>query len=274
MKDRDQVVLKLDIDGAKELVNIGVRRASAFLKLGLQVMDLDRVENLTLPGGVAYNFWPNDIEDATWKQIYAEYECWIKGSCLKELDQYFTLFLNEILIFAELVPMSGAEFTDKDLAGIRTKVAKGTSVSKKVSELSKKIGSDDNATHFSSLTLARNALSHGAGHVRNRDCNCGKSLRVTWLGMEMVIQDGEKEHVFREAPWDRLKIQSPTGAPVIVRYVEQERVFSLGEKVDFSRQELAEICSFFHNEAARKAKAFLEFTNRLGVERVPPPSAS
>lgn len=269
MEGGKQAVLRLDVDGAKELVNIGVRRASAFLKLGLHAMDFDRPHNLTLSGGVAYNFWPTDIENVVWEQIYEEYSCWLKGCCLKELDQYFTLFLNELLVFAELSLKSGTSLSGKDIMEVRARVANGTSVSKKVSALSKKIGSVDNAVHFSSLTSARNALTHGAGHVRSRDCDKEGLLRVTWLGMEMVIQDGEQEHVCRDTPLDRFQVQVPTGAPVSVRYVEQERVFAEGDKVDFSPQELAEICAFFRTEAAKKVASFLEFTDRIGIERAP-----
>ncbi len=260
--------LKLNLSQALEIANVGVRRAAAFLKISTTIEATQIPADLSLGGTVNFSFWPNPITDETRGDLHNEYSAWIVGSCLRELDSHFALFLDRIRWLIKLSELHGKTLHSSTIIERDKKFVQDTNSFRKAEKLAKLIGVDLNAAALDSLSRARNALTHGIGRVRTRDTHDGKSLIVSWLAHELVIQDGDRELLFRDFPADTYQVTSPDGAKVFARVSERKEKFDVGQRVSFSEQDLAEICFFYSQQAAIFHDALLKHLELLGILQI------
>lgn len=116
------------------------------------------------------------------------------------------------------------------------------------------------------MHFARNCLSHGAGYVRNRDCNTDdNTLKVTWLAFVMKIKDGENEIQIEDAIKDNHIVQSPEGAKVFLEYCARSKTVEVGKKLSFSEPEICEIAHFYVTRAHQITEGFIDFAKERGV---------
>src|SRR4051794_28255129 len=102
-----RVEIKLDLDRLKKIADIGVRRTSAFLKLGGRLADMEIPDDMTLDGGIAFNFWPKELPKEAKEELRQEFRAWLVGSCLRELDQHLGIFLDNAWRTLELAELHG-----------------------------------------------------------------------------------------------------------------------------------------------------------------------
>ena len=241
----------LDLDRKKQIVDVGIRRASAFLKIGLTAADAEPPTDFALAGGIAFRFFPTPVKSDVAREVRDEFSSWLIGSCLRELDQYFSLYLDALWELLELSEFHGAVVNSSEVIALDQSFSGRTNVSTKLRDIAERIQTKVAADCFHSLSLARNALSHGAGRVRRRDTNVGSALEVRWIAPVIVIQDGDQETIIREAiPADGYKVRSPDGARLLARIEQHSEAFPLGSKIDLSAHNLAEICFFYSQQAS------------------------
>lgn len=263
--DVQRVEIKLDLDKLAAIMNIGVRRASAFLKLGTQIDDADVPADMSLAGGIAFSFWPKDLPESTRKEIADEFRAWLIGSCLRELDQYLGMFLDEAWRLIQLSELHGKRLPSSEQVEFDRKFVHETNTARKYGVLREKVGAEIADDCYASFSLVRNSLTHGIGRVRARDCNSEGQLDVMWISPEMVIQDGDVEYVCRAEVFDGYQVRSSEGATVGVRFVKRSKNFKLGQKIEFSPHELAEICFFYKQQADVVRAAIFEFLKSKGI---------
>jgi hypothetical protein len=247
--DTKRVEIKLDLDQLARIMDVGIRRASAFLKLGIQIADIDMPEDMSLTGGVSFNFWPKELSKEVKENIREEFRAWLIGSCLRELDQHLAIFLDRAWRIIELSELHGRRMQSSELIEFDKDFVDDTNTFRKFKALSDKIEIDLAEDCHNSLSLARNSLTHGLGRVRSRDCNRDGSLEVLWISPQMVIQDGDREIVIRTEVFDSYQVASLDGATISVHFVKHSKTFKLGDKIELSPHELAEICFFYKQQA-------------------------
>lgn len=268
-EDKPAITAKISINLADmlQIAHVGVLRASAFLKIGLHDLHGDHHADFDLSGGVHYRFWPNQISRETVETTVDEYRHWLIGSCLKELDQYFSLFLDRAWWVLELALLNNTRVASGHM--FDQKFAGTTNVATKINRVAAVVGFRPEMECFESLSLARNALTHGAGRVRDRDCNDNNDLLLTWIAATMIIKDGDREVVYRDTPADTYQVESPDGAEVILRFDRQYARYQIGQKVELSSHNLAEICAFYSQQASLVHDKILECLRRLGIANMP-----
>lgn len=273
--DAKRLEVRLDLEQLTEIINVGVRRASAFLKLGTQIGNLEIPSDMTLAGGVAFAFWPRDLSREVRESIREEFRAWLIGSCLRELDQCLGIFLDRAWIILEWAELHGHRIPSSKVLEFDTRFINDTNVARKLATVAEKAKVEVATECHNSLSLARNSLTHGHGQVRHRDCNRSDSLEVMWISPEMVIKDGDEEFVMRSEVFDTYQVKSPTGATVGVRFVRHSKTFKVGERLDFSAHELAEICFFYKQQADVTKLGIFEHlkTKGLTVTLVSDPTA-
>jgi len=118
--------------------------------------------------------------------------------------------------------------------------------------------------HVLSINVARNCLVHRNGIVGDKDSENGR-LIVSWRRMKFLVvdEDGERELV--------LGVANRKGGTVILRSIDEEKIFNLGESISFSSQEFQHIAwSLFQFGNALTASLVLWGQNN---KFLPPPHA-
>jgi hypothetical protein len=99
------------------------------------------------------------------------------------------------------------------------------------------LGLDDSGLlHVSDINGARNCLVYRQGMVSERDKNTDTGLEVKWKRLSVVIQKDGSEKEFTGDP-----MYAEEGSVVAVRSNPESKLFALGDKVQFSSQEYADI---------------------------------
>jgi len=144
--------IKIDIDAMRELVNRAIRRASAFVRIGLDDLDERDGGDFKLTASIVYKFWPEEITSETRDAAREEYRAWLVGSCLRELDLFYGLFLDKLWFAIEVGELHGTSVRSDHM--FDPKFARKTNVAVKQCEVADKLGIAD---HFNEL----NSLSRG-----------------------------------------------------------------------------------------------------------------
>ncbi len=259
--------LKIEIPSIKRVMDVGVLRASSFYRLGLDQLDSRDGGNFELSSSVGYRFWPDEIDNAKREEVKEEYRHWLVGSCLRELESFFSLFLDRIWVGVQSGEMHGSKI-DGTLE-YDQKFARNTNTADKQKRVSEKTGCPDYKSELSSLSLARNALTHYAGIVRSPyDCNNDErtSLIVQWKAFEMLASRGGEERVVERAPFDTWLLPGEGEIEIGLRYIERSLSVNAGEKIEFSGENLAEICMFYKLIADENLKFLTKFLKNCGLD--------
>lgn len=253
------IEIKIDIRPAVEVLNVGIRRASAFARLGLTAVDTEPILDLSFPGGVRFNFWPVPLPEGIWENITDEYSHWIVGSCLKEIDHYFSVFLDRLWLELEKSNLAGTELVPGQPLPLDSTFAESTNVASKLQRLSSRIEFDAPIELFRSVSNARNALTHGLGHVRERDMSGADVFTLRWRSIQAIIRDGEDEIPMNDEGYDTYLVQSEGGATIEVRYDDAQIEYQLGEKISLGTRQLSEILFFYHSVGTLLAQELSQF---------------
>ncbi len=269
MTDEQQpkkVELKLDLRGMLEIANVGVRRTAAFLKIGDKIQEFELPDDFAINGGVAYNFWPNPLPADIKETLRNEFQSWIIGSCLKELEQHFSLFLDRAWHVVGLADLHGSAKPSSFMIKPDEKFSGDTNSASKAEKFSAKTGIELDLECLQSLSKARNALTHGLGRVQQRQVNTdNNSLQILWIGTDLVLIDGEKEIIYSDKPVDTYQVKSEDGAPLEIRRKKRIKEFALGERIQFSQHELAEICMFYSQQAVKVHNDLIKYFEVKGL---------
>ena len=238
----DVVRVHIDLAALRERAMKGVRRASAFLGYGLSLSSQPPPTTVAFGGISRFDFLVDPLPPELGMQVQTEFKRWLISNSLKELDQHFSLFLDDAWNVIRMTTNSSMSLNWADTL-FDQKFSQGTNAARKVQAVSEKLAMEIDHSTFSSLSLARNALSHSLGVVRPRDTNSDDALVVKWVAARMGIVDGDTTHFIDELP-KPYQVKSKDGGQVILKFDVRERPFLVGQVVDLSEFELAEIC--FH----------------------------
>jgi hypothetical protein len=178
-----------------------------------------------------------------------EYDSWLVGACLRDLHLHFELFLDDLWEYAKMVKRFGSQ-VPTDFILHDDQFRNITSVSTKYKKVADMLArGEERSEQFRSFHFLRNCLTHGAGYVRKRDCNTDlPSLRVQWLGQDVLVADAEKEVPINEAIWNKY-VTPEGGAKIILKITERCVEANLGEKAALSVEQMAEVCWFYTSTA-------------------------
>ncbi|MDR6530951.1 hypothetical protein J2800_001690 [Caulobacter rhizosphaerae] len=256
------MALNLDLKAALEIAAVGVRRAHAFMAIGLQATEGGPVKSARLPMTFSFQVLPDPLPDELAEKITEEYQAWLTGSGLRELDLYFSLFIDRLWWIADAAELAGQRVPWDHVIG--GSFDKDTNVARKVSKVAERIGCQvSKVSYFDSLSRARNSLIHGSGQVRDRDALDG-ILLLRWMCPEVSMrQNGGEEIIRHDSP--SMEVTDPNGAEIIMRFAEREKPFALGEKIKILPHELSEICFFYQHQASVLIRSLEVFLRDRGM---------
>ncbi len=266
------VQLHFDLNAIKEISIKGVRRAAAFLAIGLSSTADPSKVSLHLPSASMWRFLPDGVPDEEVRRVVAEFQNWIVGNALRELDASFSVFLDQVWAVNEWLKLHGtAVRSDHKIKSIEA----DTNAANKYERILHKLGADDpDISKLQSLSTFRNCLTHARGVVTDRHVNGGTSLTIRWLALEIRLQQGNR-HVVVPHKIGPTGIQAPDPsmpADVVGVVVERSRSFGVGTQAKIEASDLHEICWFYLNLTDRIVAKLTESLAARGIPKTVPQS--
>jgi hypothetical protein len=256
--------LVVDFAELREISYKGVRRAAAFLGIGLPVTENYVPESLSLTQYSMWQFFPEPIPKSVGMEAVSEFRSWLVGNALRELDLFFNLFLDAIWNTAAWSELHGTRVRSTHTI---EQIASETNGAKKFSKVMRKLGDPKPDTSMLwSLSNARNCLSHNGGIVAPRYAKFDGALLIRWIGLEARLQQGERYIVLPPVIVDAFQAPDPSQeADVVIVVVEREKRFAIGEKIDLRPEELHEICFYYQQLTDQVVKGLADSLKARGI---------
>jgi hypothetical protein len=238
--------IHINLDEILGLMNIAIRRASAFARLALYDLEERGSRDFNLSAKMLYQFWPEKISHDQRSATRAEFRAWVTGNCLRELDLFYNIFLDRIWFAIEVAERH--QKNENNSFQFDTKFEKDSNVANKHKKICEKLGIDSRFESLNSLSLARNALSHRSGAVkRPNDCNnvARDELKMTWLALDTILSRGGLEMLFEGEILDTAKLPGEGEVAVMIRVSERHLHVKAGERLILSEAQLAELCLYY-----------------------------
>lgn len=251
----------IDIDRGRELAAIGVRRAAAFMGLGLAATSGEPEYSVSLSGLLSLRFLPDPMSDELALKIRDEFQTWVIGNALREIDLHFNLFLDEVWATIQFAALHGKSVkSDYKLKSISAE----TNAANKLERVLEALGqANADVNNLRSLSNFRNCLTHSAGFVQPRHAHSDGQMLVSWRGLDFVLKEGDHQRILNE---EHEPVQiGDGGGEVLVIVAERQRTFAVGAQVVLAPQELAEICWFFEQEATFVQVQLVDFLKGAGL---------
>lgn len=231
----------LDYIEAREIARKACLRSASFLGFGLNCARDSSLSDFSLSKEVSFQFLPSNLPEAKVEELKREFENWIVSNGLRALIESFAVFLDRIYEYSLLVTYNGKKFDPE----ISTKVNKirNKGLPGKQKALREDFGiTCDFTPHLKSIYEARSCLAHTRGIVTKDHLNSGERLRISWRVVELVTSDSDGAEKILENTAESSPMEVHGG--IKKRAVTRERTFKVGELIDLSVRDLAEICMF------------------------------
>ncbi len=262
--------LKIDLDQLKEVSLHSVRRAAAFLAIGLNSTADWRTQSLSLGSHSTWRFLPEPATEALLEEATFEYRNWVIGNSLRELDSGFNIFLDQAWNALSLALLSGTRIRSDHVV---KSIEADTNAASKYEKLIRASNAEPKDLEtLRSISNLRNRLSHARGLVTARHANTNGELIVRWLGLETRLhQDGKYVVIPSPVPPQGIRVSDPDKpAEVVAVVVQRERKFRIGHSVSLEPAELHEICWGYLVRTDEIISAILAEMGRRGVALASP----
>lgn len=261
--------IRFEPDELREIAYLGVRRASAFMSIGLQTTEEFIPNSLSVERHSMLRFMPETISEADAKVAVQEYRSWIIGNSLRELDLNFNIFLDRAYHLIQLSKLHGTRLKVE----LRLpNVAGQTNVGEKYKAVMSEIGGSEpnDASMLRSLSNARNCLAHNNGIVTERYAHTNGNLEMMWIGIEGRIPDRDPPIIFPPVISDPIEVAK--GERIEMAVVVRRKCFVIGSKVELTPHELQEICFLYIRLTDKVVDNFLKDLRARGIPSDPPNS--
>jgi hypothetical protein len=264
---RNKGSVNIDLKQLSETAHVGVRRAVLFMGLGLNAAhrpdfndyELHKLPHVPGQATPAIDFFPSNLPPERVNEFKLQFAIWITGCGLRELLEYYALFLDHVHRYSLLVCQVRNRLGELDPVREQRIFNRRFGIPRKLDVLEKRFSiAPFNTESIKQLYLARNCLTHNLGIIGPQHCGNGDRLILQWNAFDVVatgIRTGN-EQSYPHFMGRTLDEEST----ISVRRVNRQRQFAIGEKLHLSQQDLSEICYFFADTAIPTAlQSFIAF---------------
>lgn len=266
-EERITGVFNVSFDKLREVVNLGNRRVAAFLRFALDDLEARDGGDFRLDArSFGYSYWPKEVTKEQRDEAREEFRAWLIGACFRELDLFYSKFLDEVWFWIEVGELHGQEVPSNHVFDPR--FSRQTNVARKQRDVAAKLNTHDYYDELNSLSLARNSLSHNAGYVRApTDCNnAGRdTLTVKWFGYDMLAMREGHELVVERMPFDSNSLPGEGEVALALRKTARELVVPPRNQIRFTNSEIAEMCWFYRQICDETLEAYQAFLVERGI---------
>lgn len=237
---------------------------SMFLKSGCAELQEGELRDL----GTLMVFHLASGDRPPFEEMRAQADQWLLRGFFRDAMEHTGLFLDECLTACAFIELSarkkatGAEL--KQLLSVGPKKIHKLHLPQKLEKLERDYGIDSPlAAHILSMNKLRACVVHRLGVVSALDVDDSASLRVRWRTTRLTARGETSGH---EVLLDRPGVHITEGSVIQLQFIDHEKAFALGEKIELSAEEVhACLVTFFHfgQSTAQLVEAFAK---RLGLE--------
>lgn len=244
----------------------GVRRASAFLGLGVNVSRDPDFKKYQLSDFTSLRIIPDDLGDDEVRKIKEAFEIWIIANGLRELAETFALFLDRIHTSCLLMATS-KNALDPDDANTFGPAFERKGIEQKLATLRNRFAvSTDKENYLASINRARNCITHRNGRVGPEDVGNDDTFRLTWWALDFYVEtpNGEKHHL--KPPYPENGIYLEDGGTIMMKVTDRTIEYPIGHYVRLSPSDLSEICLLFQLSTTEVVKSTIQYAEGIGIE--------
>ncbi|GAB1266741.1 hypothetical protein [Aurantivibrio infirmus] len=240
----ETIKLNIDIAQIKDTAFKGIRRTTIFLGLGINASSDERLVSYQLIDSVPIQLVPQNASAEALNHYKEEFGKWIVTCGIRELIEWFALFLDQIHHSCLLMMMHSKEILNEDFATWnRAYHYKG--IGDKLTILKNRFGFDiSEIKNVSTIQDVRNCLTHRAGVVNKQDINDEDNLTLKWLGFDVYIEEPDGNRISLNLPIDQEGVLIKNGGEVKLAFVERTKSFKMGEVLVLEPKLLIELCNY------------------------------
>ena len=245
--------IKIDLEKLQDIAHVGVRRATIFMGLGLNAAHKDDFNDYELnklpivPGqtNLPIELFPRELPVERVREFKREFAIWVTICGMRELLEYFALFLDQMHRYALVVFHARGELQRRRINPFRAQREFNGKfgIARKLDVLAGRFGINPADTdHIKRLYEARNCLTHDLGTVHARRCRTDGHFLITWKALEFVAKgrtSGTERSIL-----DLVGTVTNEDMGVSTRVVTREKKLRQGDKLNLSQQDLWEILLF------------------------------
>ncbi len=255
----------LDLDQIGEIAQKGVRRAAAFLGMGVNAARDPYFKKYQLTDFTMFRIIPDDLSDADISHIKEEFEIWIIVNGLRVLVESYAIFLDRIHTACLLMATSKCTISTED-ANTFGVAFERKGIEQKLSVLRNRFNvTTDKEKYLASINRARNCITHRNGCVGTEDVGEGNSFHLLWWALDIYIEtpSGEKHSMMPPFPEEGIYLKD--GGSVMIKVTDRAIGYQLGQYVRLSPNDLSEICLLFQFSTSEIMKSTIEYARGIGI---------
>lgn len=257
--------VNIDLDQVLDVALRGVRRASMFMGFGVNAAIDDELIDYQLTKLTNIQLLPSHITPENLAEAKNEFRLWIEANGFRELIESFHAYLDATHL-AALKFRAVQKKEEMNQIGSDHSKFLGQGFPNKLNILEQNFGiAPEHRSHLISLNSARNVFTHRQSIVLRGDLNTADVMRVSWLGHDIFVQEsnGQRHPINEVIEQER---SFPEETSVIMEINVRERDFRVGDRLQFSSRDLAEICLFFTTESRSMHATLIRYAEKLGLE--------
>ncbi len=250
----------------KDIAYRGVRRAAAFVGLGVNVARDDQFKKYQLSEYSALRIMPDDLNDKSIAHVKEEFEKWVILNGVRELVESFGLFLDKVHTVCLLMATQKKQLSSEDAEKFGP-AFEWKGVEEKLSILTNRFGiTSDKEKYFTSINQIRNCITHRKGRIGPEDLRGDKSFQLTWWGFDIYAEtpSGEKHSLTPPLPKGGLLLKE--GGKIMLQVKDRIIEYRLGDIVTLSPKELIEICYLVQLTTDDMVKSSYDYAKKIGIE--------
>lgn len=256
----------LDFDQISQIAHKGVRRAAAFLGMGVNAARDKEFKKYQLSDLTIFRVIPDNISDAEIGHIKEEFEKWIIVNGLRELVESFAIYLDRIHTACLLMATNKSAISAED-ANTFGVAFERKGLEQKLSSLKNRFSvATDKEVYLASINRARNCITHRNGRVGPKDVGEDNIFHLKWWALDFYIETPNGERHDMTPPYPEEGIFLKDGGTVMMKVTDRAVQYQLGQYVRLSPKELSEICLLFQLSTGEILKSAIQYAESLGIE--------
>lgn len=227
--------MNINLDRLLDIAQRGVRRASAFLAIGVNSARDPRIKEYKFPTEVHIHILPDGLDKKAVEHLKIEFEKWVILSGLRDLIETFAVYLDGVHKVGLLISVNVGNLKPEEARSFeRTFERKG--IEGKLKTLKNRFGIETpKSKYLVSISKARNRLAHRRGIVAPFDTNSSGVLRVVWWALDLFAETPEGREISLMPPLPEGGVYLDKGGQVKARFTDREREFHLGQVLESSQ---------------------------------------
>jgi hypothetical protein len=248
-----------------------VTQTALCLGLGINAANIPTFKEYQLSGITFLQFLPSDVDENTLSDYKNLFSRWIVGCGFRGLIESFSVFIDEIhriclILSSSRMGTIETPISEKDFKKKERVFGYNFGLEKKLSHLRNEFDVGiPNPEYLTTISRARNCLTHRLGIVGIEDCGNDDKLIVKWGGIEVYAEslDGT---IIPLHPMPTNGVRLEVGGKIKMNWmVERTHVFPQGSVVQFSPAELAEICLYVNHSIVVMIESAQKYAVGLGI---------